>query len=378
MFKFVKKVFKPKVNPLNKIVVLRQNILHNISFFEMSNPWGHIFPVIKSNAYGYWLKEILQILNKTDIHTVCVDSFIEYQYVINHSKKNVLVLWETNYENYKNFDFKRSSFCVFNLKTIKYLAWLKKKIKIHLFLNTWMNREWLDKEDLNKVLKIISSSKLILDWVCSHFSSADEVDNIELNNQIWKFKELYKKIEKAGFSPIYKHISASSWALKLDDDFFNTIRLWIAIYGYNPLAKEDKSFKKWKKLKPALEVFSTVVSVHKIEAKEWVWYNHTFKAKKATKIATIPFWYYEWLDRKFSNNLTLKCKGKYYSVVWRISMNYTNFDIWRANIKVWDKVQIISSNQKDKNSVKSLANAIKTIDYEVITRLNSTICREVV
>jgi len=372
MLKTIKSFFKKDLKSLNQIIILEKNLLHNISLIKMLKVDNHIFPVIKSNAYGFWLKQVLGILNKTDIHTVCVDSFIEYQLVKDYSDKKVLVLWETYNDNYKNFSFSRTSFCVYNISTIKYLVWLNKKIKIHLFINTWMNREWLDKQDLNKALKVLSKSKVILEWVCSHLSSADEVDNKTTDNQINKFKELYKKIEKAWFSPEYRHISASSWLLKLNDSFFNACRPWIAFYGYNPLSTKDKWYKIWNKLKPSLELYSTITSVHELEKLQWVSYNLTYKAEKNTKIAVIPFWYYEWLSRSFSNNLEVKCKGKYYPIRWKICMNYTIFEIWKANIKVWDKVQIISSNKRDKTSVSNL------ISYEIITRLNSSVSRKVV
>jgi alanine racemase len=48
---------------------------------------------------------------------------------------------ETLPVNYKEFDFKRTTFCVYNLETLQALVKLDKKIKIHLFLNTGMNRE---------------------------------------------------------------------------------------------------------------------------------------------------------------------------------------------------------------------------------------------
>jgi len=374
MIKTIKSFFKKDLKSLNQIIVLEKNLLHNISLLKMLKVDNHIFPVIKSNAYGFWLKQVLEVLNKTDIQTVCVDSFIEYQVVKDYSDKKVLVLWETYIENYKHFSFSRTSFCIYSLKTIKYLVSLNKKIKVHLFLNTWMNREGIDKKYLSKVLKILSNSKVILEWVCSHFSSADEKSNKENDNQVNKFKELYKKIEKAWFSPEYKHISASSWLLKLNDSFFNACRPGIAFYWYNPLS----SNKIWNKLKPALELYSTVVSIHELEKWEWVSYNLTYKADKKTKVAVIPFWYYEWLDRRFSNNLEIKCKGKYYPIRWKICMNYSVFDIWKSNIKVWDKVQIISSNKRDKTSVSNLAKLSNTISYEIITRLNSSVSRKII
>ena len=59
-------------------------------------------------------------------------------------------------------------------------------------------------------------------------------------------------------------------------------------------------------------------------------------------------------------------------------MNYTIFEIGKSNIKLWDKVQLISSSKKDKTSVSNLAKHSNTISYEVITRLNSSINRKII
>jgi hypothetical protein len=65
-----------------------------------------------------------------------VDSVIEYQYALKYTKKSIILLSETLKENYEFFDFKRTSFVVYNIDTLKYLKSLDKNIKIHLFLNT--------------------------------------------------------------------------------------------------------------------------------------------------------------------------------------------------------------------------------------------------
>lgn len=90
-----------------------------------------------------------------------------------------------------------------------------------------------------------------------------------------------------------KHISASAGIAKLEDPFFDTARAGLALYGYNPLSSEDPFFEKFAKLQPALEAFSTVVSVQKIKAGEGVSYGKRWKAENDGLVATIPFGYYE-------------------------------------------------------------------------------------
>ena len=120
-------------------------ILANPIYYLIINIYNHSnLTQIKSNAYGHWIDQILQIYKWLPIKYIVVDSFPEYNIVMRHSKFNVLLLGETLAVNYEKFNFKRTTFCVYNLETLQVLAKLNKKLKIHLFLNTGMNREWID------------------------------------------------------------------------------------------------------------------------------------------------------------------------------------------------------------------------------------------
>ena len=375
MIDFIKNIFKPKLEPLNYIVVNNSNILNNINVLQNLQEGSFIFPVLKSNAYWHWLKGICQIINKSNLKAVCVDSFLEYQFIKKYTDKDIIILWETINKNYLFYNFSRVIFCVYNIETISYLVSLNKKIKIHLFLNTWMNREGIKQGNLKDILFIIKKSNLILDWVCIHFSSSDEISFETSQKQIDKFKEYYKIVKSYWLNPIYRHIWASSGILKLNDNFFNAFRHWLSFYWYNPLIAKDEFYNNWEKLKPALDLYCKIVSIHHVKSWEGVGYNLTYKFKWKSRVATIAFWYQEWLDRRFSNNLKIKCKNNYYPICWRISMNLCNFEIWEDNLQTWDTVQVISSNPRDLNSISNLSKKIWTIDYEILTWLNPSIRR---
>ena len=127
MWNWIKNIFKPKVEPMNKIYIRAKNILHNYDYLWSLQPWAAMFPVLKSNAYWHGLELVTKILNKTDAPYLVVDSFPEYQIVKKYSKKNILLLWETLKRNYRKFNYSRTTFCVYNIETINYLA---KKINI--------------------------------------------------------------------------------------------------------------------------------------------------------------------------------------------------------------------------------------------------------
>jgi alanine racemase len=174
MLSFLKKLFKPKVAPMNIIHINKKALRDNFVYLKTLKPQARLFPVVKSNAYGHGLDQMLQVYKKIDVPYLVVDSFPEYSILIRHSKHNVLVLGETLSQNYKAFDLKRTAFAVYNVETLHGLAKLKKKLNIHLFLDTGMHREGIQPFALINVLEVLKKyPQITVEGVMSHFHSAD-------------------------------------------------------------------------------------------------------------------------------------------------------------------------------------------------------------
>lgn len=378
MIWLLKRVFSSKVIPMNKIIIHEKNILKNLEYLQSLQKNVEIFPVLKSNAYGHWLKQMCKILNKTDVKFLVVDSFPEYQIVRDYTNKNIILLWETLISNYKKFDLKRTHFCVYNIETIKYISKLKKKIKIHIFLNTGMNREWVNKEELLNILEYLKKyPKIKIEWVLSHFHSADILwEEKTINEQVELFKEMYHIIIDYGYTPQWKHISNSAGYIKMQDSFFNGSRIWLALYGYNPLLPDDKYFKIGEKLIPALSIQSRIVSLHSLSFGEGVSYGLTRKLDKENSfIATIPFGYAEGLPRILSNKIKFYHQKKELDQIGNICMNLTSL-VWDKNISIWDTIKILDIQWK--NSIRNRSEKSNMLIYEILVKLDKGIRREIV
>lgn len=240
-WEFIKKIFAKKISSINEIRIKKDNFIKNYLILKSIKP--NIIPVLKSNAYWFWIKQVCSIIKNLDIKIVAVDSIVEYFKVIKYLKSDILIMWETIKENYKLFDLKKTHFCVYNLETIDYLISLNKKIKIHIFINSWMNREWIQEKNLSQIIKKIKDSKLVLEWICTHFSSLDDFSwetekeiNILLKN-IEYIKKLFHNIK-------YIHVWWWNAILKINSEIINYYRVWLLFYWYTCLDEKDKSIKK--------------------------------------------------------------------------------------------------------------------------------------
>lgn len=319
----------------------------------------------------------MKALAKTDCEAIAVDSFVEYQFVRKFTKKDALVLGETHPDNYAAFDRSRTVFCVWNPDTAERLGKTGKPYRVHIFLNTGMNREGVREIGLDALLAVLSKHPNVsVEGVCSHLSSADETDGEPTEKQIAAFKRCYARIEAAGHSPAFRHIGASAGLLKIDDPFFNAIRPGIALYGFNPLSKDDPSCANGAGLRPVMKIVSTVTAVQETGADEGVGYNLTHAAKKGSRIAAVPFGYFEGLDRRLSNAGTFLWKKRALPLVGRVCMNLSMADATGTGLRTGDEVTVVSDDPKSPNGVEAMAIAVGTIPYEILVRFPANMRRE--
>ncbi len=379
MFSRLKSIFKPRLKAMNVISINKKTILQNFTILQQLQPQSGIFPILKSNAYGHGLLQMVKILRRLDVPYLAVDSFPEYQIVKKYSNKQILLIWETMLENYDKFDHRRVAFCVYNIWTLSVLGNSSKEKKIHIFFNTGMNREWISEDNLPKFLDELKNyPNITVEGVMSHLHSADDIHFDGIEEQVKKFKTMYHMVLDYGHAPLRRHIGNSAGIFKIHGEFFNAWRPGLALYGYNPLRPDDPAFKKAKSLTPALSISSRIISLPIARPGEWVSYHQTYKPYDRELIATIPFGYAEWLDRHASGGIFFKRGKKYIQQVGTICMNLCCCKIDDPLAKIGDKVEIISPSSTAKNSIQALADASGTIVYESLVRLDKTIRREII
>jgi alanine racemase len=141
---FKKKPFQT----LNTITIDSKALLHNLEYIQSLNPEYSIFPTIKSNAYGHGIQEVAQILKNIPLKYVCVDSYFEALKVREVSHVPVLIMGYTLPENYAIMKLKNFAFFVYDEVSIHALGKLKKKIQIHLKIDTGMSRQGIQMENI--------------------------------------------------------------------------------------------------------------------------------------------------------------------------------------------------------------------------------------
>lgn len=368
-------MFKKQASVLNRVEIISANLINNFHILKKQGKNNNleIFPVLKANAYGHGLEECVKILESQNPTYFIVDSYYEALKIRKISNSPVLIIGPNSLDNIKYILKKRFTLTVTNIITLKKIVSEKKETKIHLSFNTGMNREGFVKNDISNVIKILKKNpKINCEGIFSHFADADgEFENYtELQEK--NFSEILDFFNQNEIYPKWIHLGNSAGFLKTKNNRINAFRTGIALYGINPLPKNDKKYDKLKNLKPALRLISTVTDLQELKLNDSVSYNCTFKAKGKTKIALLPIGYEEFFDRKLSNCGYVKYKDIFLPIVGRICMNLTLFDTKNLPIKTGTEIIVISENPKDKNSIENIAKLVNTIPYETLIRVNNT------
>lgn len=355
----------------NKVEVSGSALLHNLDFFE-AQTGQLIIPVLKGNAYGHGIEIVTEALKNRKLPYVAVDGYFEALRVqAVNPKQPVLVMGMIKPVNIPKLNRKNKAFVVHDLATLKAFGNLGKRVKIHLELNTGMNRYGISISQLSKYLRLIKVyPKLQLEGVMSHLADADGDAEETVSDAVALFDQAVQKIIKAGFAPQYLHIGQSAGSLRVRSRYANMCRVGIGFYGINPYPPGHRLFKECQKLRPALALKSTITEVHELRKGDKVSYNYTFTAPKKMKIAVLPLGYYEGVNRSLSNVGKVKIGTAFKPIVGRVCMNHTMVDITGATAKVGDEVTVYSNNVKDPNAIVNIAKNHTLFTYTLLTGIS--------
>lgn len=368
--------------PLVEVRIYAEHLLHNYLTYRNKLRSGvEVAPVLKSNAYGHGLVAVAKIMDSEKPPFLVVDSYFEGMILRNEGIKSpILVIGYTFIDNIERNGLDDVVYTVTSLEWLKKLdERLKHPIKIHLKIDTGMNRQGIESEQLSVALEIIKHNNLIdLEGICSHLADGDNNDTGFTNKQIKRWNHIVRQVRGEYRHLKYWHLGASSSLFFSEKISANVMRLGLGLYGISADSKIDLS------LRPALSLNTILTSARLVKKHEKIGYNCTFVAKKDMWVGTIPVGYNEGLDRRLSNVGWVKIRNQYCPIVGRVSMNIASIDVTdivgsiHETPLLEEPVEVISPVADDKNSIENMARLAGAIPYEILVHLPEKLRRVVV
>ena len=336
----------------------------NINKIKEINPNKEVMPIIKANAYGTYLNNNKKLLDQFNIVGVArVEEGIKLRNI--GYEKEIFVLNQPLINQLE--DINQYNLTI-GLSEITFINKINIPIKVHLEIETGMNRTGIKINDLDNYLNIIKENKNIkVEGVYTHFAVADE-DKEYTNKQIEVFTKAVNKIKQI-YNLKYIHSSASNGLLMYDDKISNLIRPGIIIYGYYPCEEA----KKYIDLEPITRLKTKVVYIKELDENESISYGLTYTTNKKTTVATIAIGYADGLKRELSNIGKVVINNEICKIIGTICMDSCMIDITNKDVKVDDDVYIW-----DNNTIKldEIAKKCDTISYEILTSITDRVERK--
>lgn len=202
--------------------------------------------------------------------------------------------------------------------------------------------------------------------VFSHLAGADDAA------QVAAFEHAIDLAAAAGIHPELRHLAATAGALSLPAARFDMVRLGIGVYGLSPLAGVSSAELG---LTPALELSAAIISVKRVPAGSGVSYGHTYVTDRETTLALVPLGYAEGIPRHASGLGPVVINGSRFTVAGRVAMDQFVVDVGDLPVQVGDRAVLFGDPARGLPGAVDWADAIGTIDYEIVTRLGGRIER---
>ena len=346
-----------------------ESIAHNIREFRKNIPADKkMLGIVKADAYGHGSIMTAPIMLASGIDMLGVASIDEGLDLRNEKIScDILVVGAVpvwSFEVATENDISISIFSEAHLNACKQ-AYERTGIKpkVHIKLNTGMNRIGLEPENAVEFIKKAQTADYLdLKGIFTHLANAEDIEKTEKQFEIWN--RITNAVDTKG---LLIHALNTAGSMKYYDEIkSNMVRMGIAIYGLEPDLPEGVKFKP--ELKQVMGLKGRITNIHTMKKGQGISYGYSYVADKDIKVATIPIGYADGVPRALSNKIYAELNGYKIKQIGNITMDQMMFDITGIDATEGDIITLLNDSDKDL-SIDNWAKIVGTINYELTCRL---------
>lgn len=359
------------------------NLKHNIKEIKKHySGYKYYIGVVKANAYGHG-DIVSKTLEEAGLDYLAVSSLEEALSVRKYSKLPILCF---GYVDTKDIDLvikNNITLSIISYEYYKELISIDKKFKVHLKINSGMNRFGInDKNQVKEIVESLKKSKIELEGIYTHLATSGVSDpyyDIQINN----FKEITSLIDLKQI-PIVHIFNSLGLARHKKLSFASGVRLGLMMYGFTYNVGKmnfiNKIKRRWKlhgckvsktilindlNLKKVLSLHSEVVCITNVKEGEFVGYGAKYFAPYDMPVAIVSIGHADGITECYKHVII---NNKKYDII-GICMDYIMVKV-DDNVKVHDKVDLINN----RISIGSIAN--KDTPHHILVSISNRVDRK--
>ncbi|MBP7272842.1 MAG: bifunctional UDP-N-acetylmuramoyl-tripeptide:D-alanyl-D-alanine ligase/alanine racemase [Saprospiraceae bacterium] len=347
---------------------------HNLNIYSrLLSPKVKLMAMVKAAAYGVGSQEVARLLSFQKIDYLCVayaDEGIELRKAKIKLPIMVLNPEAAAFDSILRYHLEAEMYSIQLLKLfIDFASSAQTKVKIHIKLNTGLNRLGFEPSDIPIIIALLQlQSGIEVASIFTHLAGTDAAEHDEFtHNQVQKFIAMSNDIINGLHYKPLLHVLNSNGIVRFPNYHFDMVRLGIGLYGFDGsnLLKDE--------IQVVHTLKASVSQIKNLQRGESIGYSRAGVADADKIIATISIGYADGFQRKLSNgNFSVLLHGILAPTIGNVCMDMTMIDITHIpDVKEGDEVIIFGKHP----SISDIARAAETIPYEIFTNLSQRIKR---
>ena len=344
----------------------------NLALLRARLPGVHLLPVVKADAYGHGLVPVALRLDDEGVDGFGV-ALVEEALELREAgiAADIVVLNGVYGAAHREVLDAGIFPVVYDLGQVESFCRARPDVPfdVHLHLDTGMARLGVQVDRLDAFLtRLTRWPEVRISGVMTHLAAAD-TDDAFTALQLGRFRLALETLARHGHKPTEIHAANSAGALRHEAARFTMVRPGLALYGVAPF---DRSLP----LEPVMRLRTEIIALRQVAAGAPVGYDCAYVATRPSIVATVPLGYGDGLLRSTAGRGEVLVEGKRCPLVGRVSMDLTTIDVTDVpDAKVGSEVVLLGRQGGEEISAIDLAEAGRTIAYEVLTNVSRRVPR---
>lgn len=327
--------------------------IKNIDSFK-AHTGKKVMGIIKAYAYGLGDYPLGQYLEKKGIDFFGVSSIEEAINLRKHGMKaDILVLsYVHDIEICKKNNL---SVIVPNKHFIEEHKENLKDLRVHIKINTGLNRLGINPNELNEVINELNKYGATIEGVMTHFAKAEDKEYTEK-----QYKLFADAVKESNYNFKYIHTSATDASLYLNDPLSNYVRIGLGLLGVTYL---ETPFK----LHNVATLLAEVIDCKKVEKGDGVSYDHLHISDGSGYYLTCAIGYADGIDFEYSGK-EVYVNDQIGTIVGKVCMDLLIVKVDKP-CKVGDQVEIIGEHMTIERRSKEIHSNFQKVMTDISDRV---------
>ena len=382
------------LGPMNRLVWVELDSAaagHNLRELRKCTADGvKLCAVIKSNAYGHGMSQMIELLDGADWFAVnSLEEGLELRSL--GVTRPVLVVGYIPLSGLASAVDAGLSLTVFNRATIEELGRVggedpaRAGAKVHVKVETGTGRQGVMMGELESFVDLVRSFDSIeFEGMSTHFANIeDTLNHSYAEMQLESFHKAIDLVCSRGPRPPIIHSACSAASILFPETHFDMLRTGVSVYGLWPSRETYLSALSGgghvPDLRPVLTWKTRVVQLKILPPGSCIGYGCTYKTSRETTVAVLPIGYADGYDRALGNRAHVLVHGRRAPVLGRICMNVIMVDVSDIpGVELEDEVVLLGQDGEESIPAEMMAEWAGTINYEVVTRISPFLDRKTV